>query len=303
MALRSKVGQLLAAATDPHRRGEVIVGSPAASLQLESGSPETLVGPEPVALVSSWSPMPEMSLSLSTYLAELVRMGYRPVVISTAEFSEPLRWPHGIPKEAVVYRRANRGYDFGSWAAGLELPGVASKDRVLLTNDSMVGPFAPLDAVQQAAEASTADIFALVESNQMNKHPQSFFLEFRGGVLAQRPWRRFFRRVRHQEQKMSVVEAYEVNLGQVAEQNGYSWEAMVPAHLQGSLLDNPTLMSWRVILDSGIPFLKRGLLTSPLHWHTAEEMTRAVHGLYGVDVAEWLPQGQEVSGRGDDAVI
>ena len=302
MGVSSKLAKLVSLAVDPHRRGELVVGSPAASLVLESGSEQVLAESGPVALVSSWSEAPQMSRSLSTYLAELVRLGYRPIVISTAEFKEPLSWPQGLPDEALVYRRPNRGYDFGSWAAGLELPGIAARDRVLLTNDSMVGPFTDLTAIEEAAKRSDADIFSLVESNQMKKHPQSFFLEFRGGILDEKPWRRFFRGVRHQAEKMSVVEAYEVNLGEHAEQAGYSWEAMVPAYLQGSKLDNPTLTSWRLLLESGIPFLKRGLITSPLHWHTAQQMARAAADLYGEDVSEWLPEGLTLAGRSPSAV-
>ncbi len=279
---------------DPYDLEPRVIDGSGATLHEEVGALDSLTGPR-IALVSSWSQTEVMSRSLSAYLKELQRLGYQTVVISTSPVATELVWPHGRPANTVVVRRENIGYDFGSWAAALNaMPWVRSKPFVLLTNDSMVGPFAPLDHVLEAAESSSADLFGLTESYQIIHHPQSFFLLFKRGILADPAWVDFFDSVRPQDSKVKVIQAYELGLSRYCAREGYSWETLATAYASRVGRDNPTLAGWEALLGRGIPFVKRNLLVDPLMPSTSMDMQNAVKYRYGEDVQDWLPPRYEL---------
>ena len=57
-----------------------------------------------------------------------------------------------LPDGVAVVRRPNVGYDFGSWGAALTAyPQIAAKSLVVLTNDSLAGPYGPLDDLSRAS--------------------------------------------------------------------------------------------------------------------------------------------------------
>lgn len=259
---------------------------------------DALRGDAPVAVMSSWTKTAQMSLSLSQYLFRLEEIGFRSLLVNASGFSSPLEWPHGIPVTTTVVRRDNIGYDFGSWSSALRtFPWIRAHQAVLLTNDSMVGPFASLDTIADAARASHADLFGLTESYQGAHHPQSYFLLFRGGVLAERPWTRFFDAVREEETKEDIVRAYEFGVPRVCSRYGYSWETMVGADAAVSGEGNPTFDRWRYLLEAGIPFVKRSLITDSDYQATVAEVAGYVQWAYGQNLREWLPEGYFMAGR------
>ena len=83
---------------------------------------------------------------MATTVMALVDAGYRVVVVTTAESPEPLDWGIDRPTGLTVICRPNVGYDFGSWATALHrYPVIADAQRVLLLNDSIVGPFTTIE--------------------------------------------------------------------------------------------------------------------------------------------------------------
>ena len=287
---------------DPYKLTPRVIDTPGAQLRVERGRKEWLDS-DRVAVVCSWTPGDEMSLSLSKYLEELSQNGYVPLVVSTAETDGPLLWPHGIPDNAVVVRRDNVGYDFGSYSAVLNaLPHLRNIDHLLLTNDSLVGPFAPIGPILRQAEVSSADICSLTESQQYVHHPQSFFLMFRKGVLDEKPMRRFFDEVREQGEKVQIIQAYELGLSRHCAHEGYSWESIVGSATTNVGTENPTYVGWRSILDAGVPFLKRNILLDPTRTRTTEAMPVEVLKRYGQDVREWLPEGYILPDELEDAL-
>lgn len=270
-----------------------VVASSAARLRVERGSLDAFASPalpEKVAIVAAWSHAPAQSLSLSRYLQELHEAGFWLLVVSTADFAEPLQWPHGIPASAVVLRRENSGYDFGSWAAVLHaLPQIRRTDTVLLTNDSLVGPFWSLRPIFQDLAQSRADVVGLTDSTQLDHTLQSYFLAFKHGVLAEPPWRRFFANIRPQATKMGVVYRYEAAIVAKCRREGYAWEAQYPARALRAGKANPSLVWWRELLQAGTPFVKRTLFTEPKLAAEGEAARRFLAEEYGIAVEEWLP--------------
>lgn len=277
--------------SDPYKTEPRVIDTPGAQLRLEHGDRGSLNN-DRVAVVSSWSPTKVMSRSLSEYLKQLAEYGYTPFVVSTTETEAALEWPHGLPENAVVARRDNVGYDFGSYSAALNAaPILRTIDHLLLTNDSMVGPFASIEKILRIAESSDADICGLTESKMYLHHPQSFFLMFKKGVLSEEPMRRFFDEVRQQSEKVEVIQAYELGLSRHCAHEGYSWESVVGAHRTAIGSENPTAYAWRQILEAGVPFLKRNILLGDEWLKLTKDMPHAIWQLYEEDIRDWLPEG------------
>lgn len=241
-----------------------------------------------VAVVAHWSPTPRVTLSMARLIGELSANGYRCVVVSTAQ-GGPLEWPEGPPPGTVVLRRANEGYDFGSWAVGLELfPDARRARHVILTNDSMAGPFEPIGPLLAAFESAPTDVWAVTDSHQITHHLQSYFVGFNHGVLDEAPWRRFFRSVRHHEEKMDIVMRYEIAIMGVCRTEGYPWTAHYRASDVGVGLENPTLAGWRQLLSLGFPFVKRTIITDPSTAPGGDQVAAVVRRKYGTELSEWL---------------
>lgn len=278
-----------------------VVYSQESQLFLESGDLERIRGANKIALVAAWSAQPEMSLSLSKYLVELERAGYVSLLISTSSFSQRLCWPYGLPESVVVVRRKNRGYDFGSWAAALyAFPQIYLADTVLLTNDSLLGPFSSLQEIFTEVEYSRADVIGLTDSIQMGHTIQSYFMVFKRGILADYSWRRFFNNIRPQRNKMDVVYRYEAAIASKCVREAYGWEVLYPATALKTGKTNPFISKWKELLQLGFPFVKRSLFTDPSLREHGEKACKFLAETYQVDVEQWMPNMQIASRKIDN---
>lgn len=241
-----------------------------------------------VAVVAQWSPDPAVDRSTAALVNALAAGGYQVVVTSTCEASDRLVWPEPLANGVVVVRRPNRGYDFGSWAAVLgRYPAAALADRVLLVNDSMIGPLRPLEPVLEAFAASTTDVFALTDSDQFAHHLQSYFLGFRGGVLATAPLARFWADVRHHDDKLAIILENELGLSRLLREQGLSVEVAFPYTTVVEAGENPVIIGWRGLLEAGFPFLKREILRDPSVAPDGPAAPEVVRRLTGCDLAAW----------------
>ena len=163
----------------------------------------------------------------------------------------------------AVVSRPNSAYDFGSWRDALgAYPQIATKDRVVLTNDSIEGPAGPLDELLGRIEETEANVWGVTLNPLPRRHLHSFLLAFAGGVLAREPLRNFFAEVKAQPSKKSVIEFYELGLTAAADEAWLSVEAGWTADELG--VPEATLIpiyAWQELMDAGFPFVKRVLLT------------------------------------------
>lgn len=257
---------------------------------LESGP--GLVTPERVVVIAHYSERPQVSRSIAESVRQFTDLGYWVVVVSTSGFAGPLIWPIDVRSTMLtVLRRRNLGYDFGSWSTALRaFPGLSQADRVLLTNDSLVGPFGSLAPLISDFELATADLWGLTESAELEPHIQSFFVGFHGGFLAKEPLRSFFAGVRVERTKDDVVRRYELGLTQSVLSIG----GTVSPHFVNDQLgirsgDNPTHGrndNWKKLLEAGFPFLKRSFLCA----RSADEyrlVAQQVQRIYGENLDDW----------------
>jgi lipopolysaccharide biosynthesis protein len=253
----------------------------------EHGSPQDLHG-DRIAVLAQWSEAARVSRSLAALVRELAASGYRTLVVSTCEAAGSLPWPDDARPTAVI-RRPNVGYDFGSWAVALDMaPDIASRDRVLLCNDSLVGPFGSLAPALAHFSATRADAWSLSTSDQFGRHLQSFFVGFTGGALSTPPLRRFYSRIRPRTSKQDVIAAYELGLSQLLVREGFALTAYLPSKLAVDGVENPMIIGWRRALDFGVPLVKRELLLDPSVAPDAADIAAVVRERYGVDIEDWL---------------
>lgn len=270
------------------RKGPLVSEVSHGRVRVESGRPETVLDTDRVAIVAQFSVGPRQPRSLSEYLRELTRCGYTTVVVSTCEADSPLEFPSGLPEQTMVLRRPNLGYDFGSWATALGcFPELRAIDTVLFTNDSLLGPFEPIDHLLDWAAEPGPDVRGLTASYQFGRHIQSYFLAFRGGILQDRVWRDFFNSVRVEPHKDEVVRAYELGASMLCFGEGYSTDVWVTGPEVGVLNGNPTVDGWKNLIESGFPFLKRTIMTDESTKAHAAEATQYIQRRFATDISLW----------------
>jgi hypothetical protein len=260
-------------------------------LTVLTGSPSQVLGAARVAVLAEHSRRGRVRPGALALAQALAAEGYGVVLVAARDpwvrLSPPTQLPRPQPAGPVtVLRRPNLGYDFGSWAAVLAAyPGLATKDTVLLVNDSLVGPFGPVGELVRRAEASTADVWGVTASRQVAPHLQSYWLAFRRGALATPELLHFFAGVRPQAAKTDVVLAYEVALGGLLATAGLRGEAAWRAEdLDVPGTANPVLTGWEALLGSGFPFVKRQLLQERRFRALRPRVAAAVRRHYGVDL-------------------
>ncbi len=120
------------------------------------------------------------------------------------------------PVCAGILIRRNIGYDFGAMREGLEylkLPR-ADTEMVVLANDSIYGPFKPLDDLLARIDFDEADMWGATDSWQRRYHVQSYFVAVGRKALESAAWPAFWQQIRPVKSKTWVVNNYEVGLSQ-----------------------------------------------------------------------------------------
>jgi len=242
-----------------------------------------------VAVVASYGPDSHVSLSLSWMVARLEEQGYAVVVVRASDDTAPLDWSRGPANDAIVIRKPNVGYDFGSWATGLEMfPQIRSKPYVIITNDSLVGPFESLKPMVDDFEGSYYDVWGGTWTAQYMPHLQSFLLGFRNGVLEDPALKYFWQNLPEQSTKFDIIDKYELGLNRLLYGEGFVTGAWFTYDLVVHYTENPTISGWRGLLDLGFPFVKRELVTNPSIVADGFEVPAVVQEKFGIDPTDWL---------------
>ena len=184
--------------------------------------------------------------------------------------------------------RRNRGRDFGAWRdlIGPALARWPAAEEMLLVNDSVLGPIAPLAPVFAALRTGGDGVFGLLESLGAGAHLQSNFLLARG-ARAIADIAGFLRAMRPSRSKWLIVQRGELALAPWLRARGHRVAALFPyaavaasalrdpaerdalrARMGAGELDellmrhplNPAHFFWRVLPRLGCPFIKTELI-------------------------------------------
>ena len=205
-----------------------------------------------------------------------------------------------------VLHRENRGYDFGSYYAGISAfdAHLEQFERVFFTNDSVYGPFCSLPSLCERMDGSGLGFWGLTDCFKIDYHIQSYFLCLRGRAIPL--LKKFFENYTFHDSYREVIENGEVGLSQFMVKSGITVGAAYPIEkyvapyivrhqnrrenskrfVKGlsrlrwyslwhrALLISPSYFLWKPMMKDGYPFLKKKLL---LEWDN-----------FGTHSGEWL---------------
>jgi len=118
-----------------------------------------------------------------------------------------------LPLRVDFVTRPNYGYDFFSYKWGLDIVGdFAAFDRIVITNDTFVGPVVPLSELVASDRAAEYDLMGMTWSENHGGHAQSFFVTVNGYVARSTSFQQFWRDMTPVSDRMDVIRRYEVGL-------------------------------------------------------------------------------------------
>ena len=150
------------------------------------------------------------------YIEALIQEGLDVVfVTNSGHLSEQDRLWLRLRVTRIVIRR-NVGYDFAAWRDAMleaKLP-APQTSLLILVNDSVYGPFRPLEPILAKIDFRRADVWGLTDSWQHRYHLQSYFLAFGAAAVQSPGFGAFWRNVRNVRSKWWVIRNYEIGLTQ-----------------------------------------------------------------------------------------
>ncbi len=123
--------------------------------------------------------------------------------------------------------RKNAGHDFSAWRAAMLAFDIRA-DTLLLVNDSLHGPIAPLKPLFDRMSFDRADIWALTDSRQREPHLQSFFLLAGPAALAHPAWTAFWAGIRPVRSREWAIRTGELGFSRAMSQAGLRLAALWP---------------------------------------------------------------------------
>jgi len=217
-----------------------------------------------VCLFVTYSPDGHIWDHVLRYLNSLITEQFAVVLVIATDGIERVLPPELDAMEGILVR-ANHGWDFAAWAAGLAVfPDLWSARTLILANDSIYGPISgqAFKAVVRRVRSSEASVFALTDSYEFRHHVQSYFTALTKSGLTSPAVRQFWGEIRSLQDKQRIIETYEVSLLDHLRAHNVSCEVLFPTERDGvrAALNNPTVTDWRYLLDRGFPFVKVQLI-------------------------------------------
>ena len=181
---------------------------------------DTLAQATSVAIYIHYAPVPVVSQMVLDQLAAYRALGFRIVFVSMAPYLPASALDRLLPLVARVVTRRNVGLDFGAWQDTLSLVETTKLTELLLVNDSVCGPFLPLEPAFDLMRQEPAGLFGLTENLAPRPHLQSYLLLARGGA-AIADIAAFLGRYRQTAYKRAVVRTGEVALSTWMRRRGH----------------------------------------------------------------------------------
>ncbi|ADN08333.1 putative glycosyltransferase, fusion protein [Sulfurimonas autotrophica] len=143
------------------------------------------------------------------YLKELSKISNYIVFVSTADLTQKdIELLSRICAKVII--RDNIGYDFMSYKIGLESFDYIKYDEIIICNDSVYGPFYPLENVFNAMKNKQCDVWGMTSGQEISLHLQSYFLVCKKTVLLSSYFSDFWKNVKVLDNKRKIIETYEV---------------------------------------------------------------------------------------------
>ena len=228
-------------------------------------APASSLGSE-VCLFVTYAPLPSIKRHVLRHVDALMACGLDVVLIVNTPHSADSFQVDGalLDRLAGLYVRANQGFDFAAWCHVRSLieQQLQSCERLLITNDSIVGPLGEgqLERAWARVRASDADVVGLTESTSPRRHLQSFFLVFQRQALHSRALANFWRDVRSLPTKQLVIDFYETFLTHRLRAAGLVCQPLFALSSPEASLVNDVYYRWSELLGHDFPYVKASVL-------------------------------------------
>lgn len=226
-----------------------------------------------VCLFVTHATTPALKPHVRVHMKALTDAGFAVVLIANTDLDRRALTiePALLDRLAGCIVRENVGFDFAAWGHAYALgEGFAQCSRLLLVNDSVIGPLngTAFAALLERLRGCSADIVGLTENRTPHRHLQSYFLAFGPRALSSEQFRRAFFGMRSLPTKELVIDAYETSLTPRLIRAGLSAAALFPPLYDEPRSGDDTMTRWQELIDAGLPFVKASLLRSPQHGDT-----------------------------------
>ncbi|CAN7406275.1 hypothetical protein LJR009_003459 [Bosea sp. LjRoot9] len=198
------------------------------------------------------------------YLQAIRSAGFPIVVISTSKLSaEDVARLKSVAHDVIL--RENRGHDFASWGLGLERYADQVTGQLLIANDSVYAPVGDFGEALRRLTSVEADAYGMIESLEIARHLQSWFLLLEKRVHAHPDFRAVFAQDFSTLVKTDIIRNGEIGLSQTLLNNGFRLHALFSGLSRTGramhMSSNYSHFLWRELIENeGIPFLKIELL-------------------------------------------
>jgi lipopolysaccharide biosynthesis protein len=136
-------------------------------------------------------------------------------------------------------------------------PEILDANEVLLTNDSLLGPFDDISELISKLRKSKFDVTGITDNSQLQYHIQSYMVHLKRAALQNSNTINLLKSVVHLGLKNDVILKYELGLTRIAQLSGLFVGAIFPWNLITTPEKNPSLAGWQRLIELGFPFLKR----------------------------------------------
>ena len=279
-----------------------------------------------LAVFAHFDPGGQVAPHVERYLTALRDAVDRLVIVSTAELDVAARGTLGSLGELV--ERENVGYDFYSWKTGLDQVRDWHRfDRVLICNDSVVGPMRPFAEILGDGAPRDVDFWGMTSSNEISPHVQSWFVVFERAAVSSGLLHGFWAAMEPVSSRFVVIRRYEVGLSRLLLAGGLRMGSYLrlgprsairaelrhraalqklPARQQPprptglrTFRDprwNPTYVLWDAVFDGRLPFVKLEVLRDDPYDIGKEQALARLEEAYPAELAgvrEYLDRTRE----------
>lgn len=150
------------------------------------------------------------------------------------------------------------GYDFGSYARAFLIARESGRlqgcDRLILANDSCIGPLFPLSSMMECMTGRRCDFWGQTSfSFHGRPHVQSYFMVFSRKIIENGTLDEFFASMPVCRSRAEVISSCEIALTEFLVKRGFKWESYVPYR---AVLKNPTASPCALVRRYACPLVK-----------------------------------------------
>jgi lipopolysaccharide biosynthesis protein len=153
-------------------------------------------------------------------------LGYGITFVTNSPSFPADQMPGLLPLCVHIIWRHNSGYDFGAYRDAILSLDTDSVTQLILTNDSIYGPFYPLQDLIDRCDPEKADVWGASDSREIGYHLQSCFLLFHGNAIRSDAFRNFWRWYPDADDKVWVILNGELGISRALANDGLRLRAV-----------------------------------------------------------------------------